>query len=224
MKKFFTISAIALSLGAQTLFAQTLAHRYSFNSDTTDSVGGANLTISANNASVLQGKLVLNGAKGAGADATGDKADAGTSLGKLAATLNAGTPITIEAWYTINAKTQWSKMFFAGAAGNAGKNDFILFNASVNDTGIGGPEVPGAKTNDNTATPLKKQVYVVATFDQTANTVTYKRSFNGTDILTFNGSMNGQTLTELDVGKFSIGATNPWNNFSINGTVDEFRV
>ena len=77
-----------------------LIHRYSFTTDTTDAVGGANATLH-NGATVSLGKLVLDGIN--------DYAD--LPIGSDVATLE---NFTVEAWVTRDQQGQWARVFDFG--------------------------------------------------------------------------------------------------------------
>jgi hypothetical protein len=80
----------------------TMIHRYSFASDASDSIGGANGTLNGN-ATVSGGQLVLDGS-------------AGTYVSLPAGLINIATnaSVTFEAWTTIGAISEWSHLFEFG--------------------------------------------------------------------------------------------------------------
>lgn len=79
----------------------TLAHRYSFTSDTSDSIGGANGTIVGTPTGVSGGQLVLDGG-------------GYLSLPGNAINISTYATVTFEAWATIGNTPQWSHLFEFG--------------------------------------------------------------------------------------------------------------
>lgn len=101
----------------------TLAHRYSFTADASDSVGKANGTLMGN-ASVTGGQLVLDGS-------------AGTYLDLPASIINiaTNTAVTFEAWVAFGDRQIWSYLFaFGNTVNGSGQNQI----ASVPCPGGGG--------------------------------------------------------------------------------------
>src|ERR1017187_5768166 len=98
------------------LSAQTLQHRYSFVSDASDSVGGANGTLvapSGGTAATISSGLVL---PGGGVNNNGYVA---LPSGILTTTTN----LTIEVWVTQNAAQQWATIW---CFDNSGSQNFQL--------------------------------------------------------------------------------------------------
>ena len=109
-------------------FSATLAHRYSFENDARDSVGG-NDGVLIDDASVSGGELRLDGApNGPSGDSMGftNTIDLGSSFGAAG--------VTIEAWYTDNGSGSWSKLFSFGN-GTSGSN--LIFNLQQGGSGQG---------------------------------------------------------------------------------------
>jgi hypothetical protein len=77
-----------------------LTHRYSFTTDASDSIGGANGTNNGD-ANETGGQLVLDG--------TG-----GTYVSLPPNLLNGYNAVTIDAWTTLNAGSDWGRLFFFG--------------------------------------------------------------------------------------------------------------
>jgi len=109
-----TYSSVSTNLTITVVsFPASLTHRYSFTTDATDSIGGANGTLNGS-ASVSGAKLVLDGATGSFLDLPG---------GLLNLRTNAA--ITLEAWTTIDAANgTWARLFEFGD-GNAGGSDLF---------------------------------------------------------------------------------------------------
>lgn len=83
-----------------------LAHRYSFTTDASDSVGGANGTIMGT-ASVSGGQLVLDGNLGSYVDLPGGVINIATN-----------SAVTIEAWVSFGAPATWAYLFGFGNTNN----------------------------------------------------------------------------------------------------------
>ncbi len=98
----------------------TLAHRYSFTTDASDSVGGANGTL-IGDANVTGGHLVLDGN---GSPATY------VSLPGNIINISTNAAVTFEVWTTIGATAEWSHVF---EFGNTGANN--IYFAPLADAG-----------------------------------------------------------------------------------------
>lgn len=83
-----------------------LTHRYSFASDASDSIGGANGTLMGT-ASVSGGQLVLDGTAGCYVSLPGSLINIATN-----------TSVTIEAWVTFNNPSTWAYLFGFGNTNN----------------------------------------------------------------------------------------------------------
>src|SRR5262245_46572204 len=79
-----------------------LVHRYSFTTDASDAVGGANATLSGG-ATMSPGKLMLDGQTG--------YADL-----PIGATIAALQSFTVEAWVTFDQPAQWARIFDFGTS------------------------------------------------------------------------------------------------------------
>ena len=109
MKKTL-LTIIAIGMAASTASAVTLAHRYSFSGNLSDSAGG--------NTGVLQGGATVNATHlvlpGSGAGAT---ANAMTFTNTVGIGANfAASGVTVETWYTDNNSGTWSKLFTFGTS------------------------------------------------------------------------------------------------------------
>ena len=85
-----------------------LVHRYSFGSDASDSVGGANGTLMGS-ASVAGGQLVLDGSFGSYVDLPGSAINIATN-----------NSVTFEAWATFGNAATWAYLFGFGNTNNGG--------------------------------------------------------------------------------------------------------
>ena len=200
-------------------------HRYSFDSNATDSVGDADLTVIGTTA-VAGGALNLPG----GASRTNHATAQGAALTELAATINGATAVTIEAWFNQDTFQNWSKLFMAGLANG---NDFMDITPRRNadnfvssmtirndgDAGtvaVGG--VNGAPLVNNT------EYYVAATWDGTQNRMTFRIGAVGGTLNTYTGSMGGRSLASISVGQFFLGSAVFFGDPDFDGQIDEFRI
>jgi hypothetical protein len=88
--------------------APQLQHRYSFTTDASDSIGGANGTLMGT-ASVTGGNLVLDGSSG-------------TYLNLPGGLVSSNQAVTIEAWATFGASSAWARLFDFGSTAGFGTN------------------------------------------------------------------------------------------------------
>ena len=84
----------------------TLAHRYSFTSDASDSVGGANGTLMGT-ATVSSGQLVLDGSAGCYLNLPGSQINIATNVA-----------VSFDAWVTFGNATTWAELFAFGNTNN----------------------------------------------------------------------------------------------------------
>lgn len=127
---------------AQSAFAD-LTHRYSFDSDITDSIGGANGSL-AGAAYIAGGVAVLDGTSGTYVDLPGGL-------------LEAYTAVTIETWSTVYpASAAWTRLFdFGNTNGNNGANYLFVTTQSGNgDTRVAISDAdPGYNNEEILLTP-----------------------------------------------------------------------
>lgn len=97
----------------------TLAHRYSFTSDASDSVGGANGTLMGS-ATVSGGQLVLDGSSGCYLDLPGAQINIATNFA-----------VTFDAWVTFGPATTWGELFaFGNTVGGNGVDNIACVPAA----------------------------------------------------------------------------------------------
>jgi hypothetical protein len=197
----------------------SLAHRWSFNGDLNDSVGGATATLNGT-ANIANNQLVL---PGGGPFANFAYVD-------VSPTLLANPSITVESWFTLNALPNWAKLWMfgdgsvgepglsyidftprAGYSGNPPKMDFDPLDAGeLNTTGGANPA----------ALVTGRTYHVVSVYDSAANT---QRSYlNG--VLADSGAMNGETVQQLNYSTMRFGSGFFFGDPDMNGTIDEMRV
>ena len=145
------------TLRLQAVSVPTLAHRWSFNSNLIDSVGGSNATIvnmGSNHATLSSTQVTLAG----GARETSDYISLGNNL-----LPNNSNPITFELWATQKSAKNWSRIFDFGSSDAEN-----LFMSWTQDTNVNADRVEwvdsaGRTTADNTNAPYTlNQEYHIA--------------------------------------------------------------
>jgi uncharacterized protein YjdB len=153
--------------GPITVTPVALAHRYSFVSDATDSVGGADGTIvvgSAGSAATISNGLMLPGNTVGGFGYSG-------YVSLPAEILTNTTSITVECWVTQNQGNGWAEIWDFG---NNGNENFALIPDPDNNAGH--MEVAFNPNNDNieldsaTAFPNNSEQYVCLTYNNSTLT------------------------------------------------------
>ncbi len=201
-----------------------LAHRYSFTSDVTDSVGGANGTLGGS-ATISGGAVVLPGGVTSG-DPTVSYVDLPNDL------VTNLTAVTLETWVTDLGSANWARIWdlgdSAGGEGvsNGGSRYMFLSLPSGNADLLGSIHVSDRAGGDQPLEwvggrpPVGKEAHVVWASD----------AAHHTGWLYVNGALVGintnMTLTPADIGS----TVNDWlgrsqyNDPAFNGTIDEFRI
>jgi hypothetical protein len=199
-----------------------LLHRYSFNGDATDSVGGANGTLMGT-ASIAGGALVLPGG-------TNGTAFCDLPNGIISSLSNA----TFEAWYKKTANLGWQRLFdFGSSAGAEGTSStgvtYIFLTTDFN-------AAPGVRfaytTNSNTAENpvLSAPANGAGSSTNTTNhvVVTFDRG-NNASALYVNGAVQATGATPLPLS--AINDVNVWLGHSqwsgdsdFAGSIYEFRI
>ena len=187
--------------------AATLSHRYSFDTDTTDSVGGNTGTLQ-NGATVSSGALQLTGL-GAG---TGGNHMGFTSPVDIGGNFGA-SGVTLESWYTDSGTGTWGKLFQFGT--NAAGIEFGYTHSRGNGE-QSGVDRDGAKLLGEQVSQGVEHHLVIS--------------------ISSNGNLNtwvdgAQKLTDVDTNDLSnvttafegVGATS-WGDPGMNGNVNEFRI
>jgi hypothetical protein len=202
-----SISILLLFLITHSSQAATLTNRWSFDTDTTDSVGG-NTGILVGGATVDPGRLALTGL------GTGTTANHMAFTTPLEIGVNFGaTGITIESWYTDTGTGSWGKLF---QFGNNAVGQEIAYTHSRGNGEQSGVDRDGAKLFGEQISQNEEHHLVIS--------------------ISSDGNLNAwvdgvQKLTETDTNDLanvtsdfeSIGATS-WNDFGMAGSVNEFRI
>jgi hypothetical protein len=205
----------------------TLAHRYSFTSDASDSIGGANGTL-MNGATISGGAVVL-------ASGANNSADPGVQYVDLPNNLVQNlTTITIESWVTDNGSRNWARIWdlgdSAGGEDVSGTGSRYMF-LSLPSGNNGGDLDGDIRISDRAGgefivewtgqrPPVGKESHIVFAND----------AAHHTGWLYVNGALvainTNMTLVPADIGP----TVNDWlgrsqyNDPMFNGSIDEFRI
>ena len=198
-----------------------LAHRWSFTTNGTDSVGGADATL-VGSASYSGGKLQI----------PGGAARVNAATANITNTLATNPSLTIEGWFTMNSLQNWSKVWMFGTP-NGGTQpglsyvdftprrgdgtsvpsisfDTALFGAEVNTSGGSNPVIMSASV----------EYYAAAVYNTVSN-VMYLY-INGA--LADSASMGGGNITQLQAVEAWFGAAVYWGDNNLNGAINELRI
>lgn len=150
MKQHLLVGTCLVAIFATTSSA-ALVHRYSFDSDVSDSVGTAHGVVMGNTASFVGGQIILDNPDVVGSNAfnngnvpnTGAFVDFPNHIFSQAAAAGQYGAVSVELWVTIDTNRDWSALFSAGISsgleGNsAGGNDHFPYVQIVPRTGDGG--------------------------------------------------------------------------------------
>jgi hypothetical protein len=202
----------------------TLGHRYSFTSDASDSVGGANGT-PVNNATISGGAVHLPGGA-----TSGSTACSYVSLPNgIVSNYNS---LTVETWLTDTAGSVWAEpwsfgdssagagnppgngTYYLGLIPHSGSGDMrVAFNNNQSEIDVIDPSTP---------LPLNQEEYVAVTYDYP--TATARLYLNGVQV--------GVASVPTDHAPLSLGATfNDWlgrdqfgGDPTFQGSLDELRI
>ncbi len=187
--------------------AATLSHRYSFDTDTTDSVGGNTGTLQ-NGATVSSGALQLTGL---GTNINGNHmgftspVDIGGNFG--------ASGVTIESWYTDSGTGTWGKLFQFGT--NAQGVEVGYTHSRGNNEGSG-VDRDGAKLFFEQISQGSEH-HLVISISSNGNLNTW---VDGVSKLTNEDTNDLSNVTTVFEG---VGATS-WGDPGMNGNVNEFRI
>ena len=157
-----TVDGVKGTSGSITVTPQTLVNRYSFATDATDSVGGADGTIVGPNVgdpATISNGLVLPGNTVGGFGYSGYVS---LPTGLLLGT----TSVTIECWVTQNQGNAWAEIWDFG---NNGNQNFALIPDPVDNNGhlevAFNPDANNIELDTATAFPNGVEQYVVVTYN-----------------------------------------------------------
>jgi len=214
-----TVNNVLVTVGSP-----KLVHRYSFASDASDSVGGANGTL-VGAAKITAGAVVMPG------DTT--SADPAVSFVDLPNNLLAGlTAITIETWATDNGSANWARVWDLGnSVGGEGVSDtgsrYMFLSLPSGNANVQATIHINDRGGDNALAwanggrpPVGKEAHIVYVSD-----VAQRKGW-----LYVDGSLVAQNdnmfVTPADIGA----SVNNWlgrsqyNDPAFNGSIDEFRI
>ena len=189
-----------------------LTHRYSFTSDASDSIGGANGTL-LGNATVSGGQLVLDGT-------------AGTFLALPAGQINiaTNTSVTFEAWVTFNNPSTWAYLFGFGNTNNGGGVGQIacvpcadsggFHHWGITENQSGGATVSWAHGWNNTT------AHITAVVDPPTGTISIYR--DGVLEVTQGGANN--PLSDTPTNYAFLGRSFYNSDPYLSASIDEFRI
>ena len=155
-----------LGLPSLALPAQTLVHRYSFASDASDSVGGANGTIASPNgggAATISSGLQLPGNSGGGNGVSG-------YVQLPNGLIKGDSSISVECWVNPTAVNTWAEIWDFGSSGSV---NFALIQDSPGPGNMRVAFTPnGGEIDIDAATylPSGAEAYVAVTYDNNALT------------------------------------------------------
>jgi hypothetical protein len=185
----------------------TLSHRYSFDADTTDSVGG-NTGILEGGATISSGQLTLTGL-GSSIDANRmtftNPVDIGGNFG--------ATGVTIETWYTDTGTGTWGKLFQFGNNAAGQELAFTFTRGNGQQTGV---DRDGAKLFEEQVNQNEEH-HLVITVSPDGNLNTW---IDGVQKLI---DLDTNELANVSTDFEAIGATS-WGDPGMTGSVNEFRI
>ena len=208
----------ASSSAALTVLPPTLQHRYSFTSDASDSVGGANGTLMGS-ATISGGQLHLPGGPGSVAGGNYVQLPHGMFLGD--------NSVTVETWLTDNAGVTWAEPWCIGGSttaitGDTGNNYISLIPHSNTPDMRAAFKESGTEDDviwSNNTLPLNTEEYVVLTYNASSRTA----------MLYLNGVL--VAVNNIPYTPSSLGDTydnflglDEFNDNLFQGSIDEFRI
>ncbi|MCA9259788.1 MAG: hypothetical protein KDA61_11340, partial [Planctomycetales bacterium] len=239
------VAAATVTLASPQALA-ALAHRYSFDSDITDSVGGANGTVvdagSATNFVFAGGQIDLSANTGEGSNGITEDAYVDLPNGIISAASNNGTAgaVSFEMWATVSEQHTWQRFWDFGTSdlgedtsSNGGASGYILAtpNSGRYNNGLeitNHPASNAAEPNVGVAGPFANnvQTHVVGVYDHNDTTA----GPNGTMTLYQNGVAIGTNQIHPDIDLRTFNDNNvwlgrsQWNDATFAGRYNEFRI
>ncbi|MGC6467864.1 MAG: lamin tail domain-containing protein [Akkermansiaceae bacterium] len=201
------LALTGLPFSSLTSDAATLAHRWSFTSNTEDSVAG-NTGVLQGGASVSSTQLILPGL-GTGANANRMTFSSPVNIGS-----NFGdTGVTIETWYTDSGTGTWGKLFQFGNNSAGQELGYTHTRGNGQQSGVDrdGAQLLGEQVTQN------EEHHLVITISPNGNLNTW---VDGVQKLT---NTNTNDLSNVTTAFEAIGATS-WNDPGMSGSVNEFRI
>lgn len=207
----------AVSNGATlTVQALTPAHRWSFTTDGTDSIGSVTCEI-AGTAAIADGSLRLLG---------GTSRENSGNIAGITNTLNASESLTIEGWMTMSQFQGWSKGWMFG--NSTDPYSYIDFTPRAGDRNlpsmsidVGPTDEANTRANNNPEVwVLDKEYYVACVYDSTRDTM--YMYIDG--VLADSASMGGRRPNQLNASEAWIGSAVGFGDADFNGSFNELRI
>jgi glucose/arabinose dehydrogenase len=197
-----------------------LLHRWTFNVDGTDSVGGRNAT--------LVGAATISGGQ---LNIPGGIARSNCATVNLTNTFAANPSVTIETWFTVTQMQDWSKVWMFGY--NTGSEP-TLCNLSFTPRVGSAPNIPKIELDPPTAGEMNTlagpgsppllttnvQYHAVTVYDSANNLMSYY--ING--VFADSASMGGFNLTQLTINECYFGAPVFYSDPNLIGSINEMRI
>ncbi len=212
------LAAIIVSGWALQSSHADLLHHWDFNTDGSDSVGGATVTL-VGAATISGGSLNIPGG--------GVFLDYGSV--NISNTLTTNATLTVECWYTQNAGVNWSKVWMFGFDAAADPQlayiDFTPF------TGLGGnPPKIDFNPNDNNElnavgpntliTDGSHQYHAVSIYDASKNLM----SMYIDGVLTATNGMGGESILNVGYNTARFGSGFHFTDPELNGSINDVRI
>jgi hypothetical protein len=241
-----TVTILAVGLSPRWANAD-LAHRYSFTSDASDSVGGADGTVvdigAVTNAVFTGGMLDVSANTGQGSNAISEDAYVDLPNGLITTAASAGVSgaFSFEAWVTISETRTWQRIVDVGSSnggedasdgGGAVPYIYIAGNHGRFGGGVGteahaaNQAGPATEVGLPGAPPVGVELHVVGTYDQNDTSA----GPNGTGTLYRDGALVGSfgLPTGLDLNTFTNNnnwlGRSQWPDPVFDGSYNEFRI
>lgn len=205
-------------LSVTLLAGPMLLHRWSFEGNANDSIGGANATLNGT-ATIASNQLQL----------PGGGPFANFAYVNIGSTLSTNASLTVEEWMTINSLTTWSKTWMFGYNDPGGEPTLSYINFTPK-TGPGPPKVDfdtGITGELNTLggidpAPLVTghEYHVVVTYDALNNLMSVYLD----GVLADSASMGGYNITQLGFNTARFGCGYYYGDPDFNGSINELRI
>lgn len=207
----------AVSEGA-TLTVQALnpAHRWSFTTDGTDSIGGVTC-VTSGAATIADGSLRLSG---------GTSRENSGNIAGITNTLNASESLTIEGWMTMSQFQNWAKGWMFG--NSSSPYAYIDFTPRAGDRNLPSMSLdvgPTDEVNTRAGTNpevwvLDKEYYIACVYDATRDTM--YMYIDG--VLADSASMGGRRPNQMNASEAWLGSAVGFGDPDFNGSFNEIRV
>jgi len=214
---YFILALVVLGLATSGPAAE-LTHRWSFNGDLVDSVGGQDAVIvdlGANNATLSGTEITLTG----GAKGSSDYIDLPDNI-----LSNLGNSATIEVWATQISVQNWSRIFDFGTSTT---ENFFMSWTSATDLNADRVEWlgPADATQNNTNAPyeLGVEYHIVCVFEP-GSVTWYTAPADAPDLGASKGSLEiSNQLANLNDNNCWLGRSQ-WEDNTANASFNEFRL